>query len=199
MKRVLWILVALGIVAWIVNSSIENRKARDADRAERQQKLEAVRARVQALASRRNASSNWVERLAGDERYRFEPVLTIELEELWIEQGPILFIGAVKDIASKGDEGYIVTFERSLTSGLDYFFDTEFRLELTSGKEPVDSLLRSHPDLFENLGMQNGVAVVANVEKVESLEYVGEDGQLVDVKVGVGQIVELLFVGDELY
>lgn len=154
---------------------------------------------MQALASRRNASSNWVERLAGDERYRFEPVLTIELEELWIEQGPILFIGAVKDIASKGDEGYIVTFERSLTSGLDYFFDTEFRLELTSGKEPVDSLLRSHPDLFENLGMQNGVAVVANVEKVESLEYVGEDGQLVDVKVGVGQIVELLFVGDELY
>ncbi len=199
MKRAFWILVVIAVGAWFVTSSIDSRRARDAEQAELRKKTEAVKASIVALTSRHKANSDWIEKLSGGEPYRVKPVLTIELEELWIEKGPILFVGAINDIASDGDDKYSVTFERSLSSGLDYLFGTELRLELTSDKGLIDKFLHNHPNLFEDYGFNNGIAVIATVREIQSHQYVGQDGELVEAKIGYGQIVELLYVGDLLF
>ena len=131
MKRALWILVVIAVSAWFVTSSIDSRRARDAEQAELQKKTEAVKASIVALTSRHKANSDWIEELSGGKPYRVKPVLTIELEELWIEKGPILFVGAINDIASDGDDKYSVTFERSLSSGLDYLLAQSYKLPIS--------------------------------------------------------------------
>ena len=200
MKRAFWTLVVIAVSAWFVTSSIDSRRARDAEQAESQKKTEAVKASIVALTSRHKANSDWIEELSGGEWYRAMPVLTIELEELWIEKGPILYVGAINDIASDGDDKYSVTFERSLSSGLDYLFSTELRLKLTSDKGLIDRFLNNHPNLFEDLdGFNDGIAVIATVRAIQSHQYAGQDGELIEAKTGYGQIVEILYVGNLLY
>lgn len=59
--------------------------------------------------------------------------------------------------------------------------------------------LAEHPDLFSDYGFNNGVAAVAAIRTVESVEYVGEDGMTVDVRVGIGELIDLLYIGDNVF
>lgn len=199
MKRAFWILVVVAVGAWFITSSIDSRREREAERAESQKETDALKDSLFALATRHNANSDWVEELSGGKSYRLKPVLTIELEKLWIEQSPILFVGAINDIASDGDEEYIVTFERGLSSNLGHLFGSELRLRLSSDKAVIDKFLHNHSDLFDDYGFRNGVAVIATVHAIRSHQYAGEDGVLIEEKIGHGRIVELLYVGGALF
>lgn len=199
MKVSIWILIVTAMGVWLVTSMIDSRRLRDEERAEAQTAANALSASIATLVNRHQADSDWVEKLSGGKFYRVKPILTIELEDLWVRNGPILFIGAIKDIASEGDNLYTVTIERSLVSGMDHMFDTELRLELTSDKGLVDRFLSNHPTLFEGYGFNNGVGVIARVRKIRAHEYANEEGMSVDTRIGLGDMIDLIYVGDGLF
>ena len=196
MKRIVWIVFAVAFVGYFFNSYMENKARSQAKRAEAERIEQATKAAVLQMASRTNAISDWEENLSKDEGFRFEPILTLELERLWLQQRPILFIGYIKDISTHNQSEYVVVVERSIFSNPDYIFGTELQLSLLSNKDIVDFFLKKYPDLFKGFGLQNHVAVVARINSIRTIYVPGEEGYREEVKIGDGELLDILYTGD---
>ncbi|MBL1276736.1 MAG: hypothetical protein COB30_011675 [Ectothiorhodospiraceae bacterium] len=196
MKRIVWIIIVVAVVGYFFNSYTVNKAKREAERAEAERIEQTTKTAVSQMASHTNAVSDWEENLSKGERFRFESILTVELERLWLQQRPILFVGAIKDIATHDQSRYVVLVERSLFGSFDYMFGTELQLSLLSDKDKVDSFLKEHPDLFKDYGFKNGVAVVARINSIRTTYVSGEEGEREEVKIGDGELLDLLYTGD---
>ena len=197
MKKFLWIPVILVVVGYFINSNLEEKATREAEKAVAA-KIEAA---VSQMVARTDAIDDWQSRLSGG-------VLTIELERLLVQPRPILFRGAIKDIFTVDLSSYTVLIESSLFSG-------RLQLSLISRKEIVDSFLEKHPDLFGNFGWNNGVAVVARVHSIrppirpravmyhydDEYDYGDYDEYYYDyedydeVKIGDGELIDIVYLG----
>ena len=195
MKKVIWIIVVLAIAGYFVNSYLQKRAKREAERVEAERIEQNIKSSLAELVSRTNAVDGWDRHLSKGERFRFEPILTIELEKLWLVDRPILFIGAIKDIATHNDTHYIVLVERSLFGSFDHMFDTELQLSLLSPKQRIDPFLNQHPNLFKKYGFNNGVAVIARVNAIRTIYISGEEGARDEVKIGDGELVDIVYTG----
>ena len=199
MKRIIWIIAAVLVVGYFFNSYMQEQARRKAERAETERIEQVTKVNVSEMATRANAVSDWEEDLSKGESFRMEPILTVELERLWLQQRPILFVGAIKDIATHDQTHYEVIVERSLYSSFGYMFETEFRLSLLSDRDQVDHFLTEHPDLFEDYGFNNGVAVVARIESIRTIHFLGEEGQREEARVGDGELLDILYTGDVMF
>jgi hypothetical protein len=196
MKRVILIIVAIALVGYFFNSYIEKKAKRKAERGEAERIEQATKTAVSQMASQTNAVRDWEANLSKGEKFRFEPILTVELERLWLQQRPILFIGSIKEISTHDQSQYVVLLERSLFGSFDYMFGTELQLSLLSDKDIVDSFLKEHPDLFKDYGFKNGVAVVARINSIRTTYVLNEEGVQEDVKIGDGKLIDILYTGD---
>lgn len=196
MKKIIWIVILLAVVGYFVTSHMEKKAKHEAQRAKAEIIQQATRAAVTKMAFRANAIVDWEASLSKGEGFRFEPILTIELERLWFQQRPILFIGAIKDIATHDQSHYLILVERSLVSSFKHMFDTELQLSLVSNKDSIDSLLKEHPNLFKEFGFKNGVAVIARISSIRTKYFLGESGERQEVKIGEGKLEDILFTGD---
>lgn len=194
MKRIAWIIIVVAVVGYFFNSCTMNEAKREAERAEEKRIAQATKTAVLQMASRSNAVSDWEANLSKGERSRFEPILTVELERLWLQQRPILFVGSIKDIATHDHSQYVVLVEKSVLSGFDYMFGTELQLSLLSSKEQIDSFLKKHPDLFK-YGSEDGVAVVARINTIRTTSAPGEEGKRGEVKIGDGKLIDIHYAG----
>lgn len=198
LNRIIWTCVALALVAWIASTKIENDRVKEEKRAERQLILDEIKSSVTALKKTTGASSNWIDSLSNGEKYRFKPILTIDLEKEWINGSTILFLGALNDIATLDNEHYQVIFEQSLWSGFDTMFDTELKISLKAEKEFIDKFMSANPNLLKDYGFNNGIAVAAQIHKIESSQIADENGVIREVKTGKGVLLDLVFIGDAL-
>jgi hypothetical protein len=199
MKKIIWIIIAIAAVAFFFNSYIENNARREASRAKAEKIEHAIKNAVSQMASRTNAVKDWESKLSKGEYFRFEPILTVELEKLWLQQAPVLFIGSIKDIATHDQSQYVVVIERSIFGNLDHMYGTELELSLFSDKNKIDTLLEEHPDLFKDFGLKNGVAVVARINSIKTTYVAGEEGERNEVKTGHGELVDILYTGNDAY
>jgi hypothetical protein len=195
MKRVIWIILALLVGAYFVNSYLSNKAKKAAEKAEAEQIRNATKAVVAELVKRTNADENWEKELSKGERFRLEPILTVELERLWLTGRPILFVGAIKDIATIDQENYRIEVERSLFSSFRCMLGTELRLTLQCPKKSIDSFLKEHPDLFKDCGWKNGVAVIADINEIETTIIAGSEGEREEIKIGKGKCIDILYTG----
>lgn len=193
-KRVIWIVVIILVGGYFVNNYLESKAKEEAKKAEADQIKKATTAAVAQLVKRTNAVDTWEKDLSKGDKFRLEPILTVELERLWLTDRPILFVGAIKDIATKNQETYSMDIERSLFSSFDYMFATELRLALQCPKQRVDLFLKEHPDLFKDDFLKNGVAFIADIDEIETKTVSGSDG-VKEIKVGKGKCNDLLYTG----
>lgn len=196
MKKIIWIIVALVIGGYFVNSYLENEAKRDAERAEAKRVKQTIKSAVAEMVSRTGAVDDWESSLSKGEKFRLSPIFTVELEKLWLENQPILIIGNIKEIATYNESHYIVLIKRNFLFG--YMFGTELQLSLLSSKERIDSFLKQHPDLFKDngYGFSNGVAVIARVKTIRTTYVPGEEGEREEVRIGEGELVNILYTGD---
>lgn len=199
MKRIVWIIIAVVVVGYFFNLYTVNKAKREAETAESKRIEQAMKTAVLQMASHSNAVSDWEAKLSKGETLRFEPILTIELERLWMQQRPILFVGSIKDIATHDHSQYVVLVERSLYGSFNFMFGTELQLSLISSKEQIDSFLKKHPDLFKDYGLNNGVAVVARINAIRTTFVPGEEGEREEVKIGDGELIDIQYTGDVIF
>lgn len=196
MKKIVWIIIVIVVGGYFINSYMENKARREAERAEEERIEQATKTAVSQMASRTNAVTDWEVNLSKGEKFRFEPILTIELERLWLQQRPILFIGAIKDIATHDQSHYTVLVERSLFSSFEYMFGTELQLSLISDKDTLDDFLKEHRDLFKDYGFKKGIAVVAHINAIRTTYVPGEEAEREEIKIGDGKLIDILYTGD---
>ena len=196
MKKIVWIIIVIAVAGYFINSYMENKARREAERAEEEKIELTTKTAISQMALRTNAVTDWEANLSKGDKFRFEPILTIELERLWLQQRPILFIGAIKDIATHDQSHYTVLVERSLFGSFEYMFGTELQLSLVSEKDRLDTFLKEHPDLFKDYGFKNGIAVVAHIDSIRTTYVPGEEGEREEVKSGDGELIDILYTGD---
>ena len=194
-KTIIWIIVALAVGGYFVNTYFEKVAKREVENAE-SKRIEEMKSAVAAMVSRTAAMDDWERRLSKGENIRSRPIFTVELERVWLQDRPILFTGAIKDIATYDETHYTVLVERSLFRKLSHMFGTELKLLLRATKPRIDSLLEEHPNLSEGFGWQEDVAVIADVNSIQTTYFPGEEGGSEEVKIGEGELIDIIFTGD---
>ena len=196
MKKIAWIIVLLLVGSYFVNSYIEDKAKRKVERDEKQRIEQSIKSLVEEMVSRTNAFKDWESNLNKGKSYRFEPILTIELEKLWLLERPILFVGTIKDISTYDEKRYIVLFERDLLSRQINISETDLQLSLLAPKTKIDAFLEEHPKIFKKYSYKNGIAVVAKVGSIKTNYVAGVEGERDEIKVGQGELIDLLFIGE---
>lgn len=182
----------LAIAGYFVNSYLEKSSKREGERAEQKRIEQTTKSLVAEMISRTNAIDGWEHQLSKGEECRVEPILTVELEKLWLVNRPILFIGAIKDIGTQNESHYTVLVE---WGSLNHMFVTELQLSLSSPKGRIDAFLKQHPDLFKEYGFNNGVAVIARVNGIRTVYVSGKEGERNEAKIGEGELVDIVYTG----
>ena len=195
-KRAIAIIVIVLVGAYIVNRYFENKAKKEAKRAEAKRIEETISASVSEMVRRTNAIDTWEKVLTKGERFRLERILTVELERLWLTERLILFIGAIKDVVTADKENYRMEIERSLFSSLEHMFGTELQLALQCPKQKVDLFLTEHPNLFKDFGFKNGVAVVADINEIDTKLISSAEGERQEIKIGKGKCIDMIYTGD---
>lgn len=196
MKKIAWVVIVLLGGVYFVNTYIQNEAKRKAERAEEQKIEQALKSSIKEMVLRTNATKGWGSRLSKGETYRFAPILTIELEKLWISEKPILFIGTINDISTYDKTKYTILFERNLFTYLKNMFSTKLQLSLIASKKKIDDFLKNNPKLFEGVGFNHGVAIIAKVESIKTNKVAKEEGSPEIIKIGQGELIDILFIGD---
>ena len=195
MNKIVGVIIVLLLAGYFVNTYVENNAKREAERIKTERDEQNIKASVQELVSRLNAVTSWDSQLSNGESYRIEPILTVELERLWITERPILFVGRIQDIKTKDKDNYTVVVERNMLSSYGNMFSTDLQLSLVASKNQIDAFLKIHPDLFKGLGFYKDIAVVASIASVETVYISGEECAREEIKIGYGKMLDLDFVG----
>ena len=199
MKTFIWILIILAAGAYFVNTSLDNKASRETERAEEQGIKDTIHVAIGEMVARTNATDNWERQLVKEDDIRFEPVLTIELEKLWLNDRPILFLGTIKDISTYDETHYTVLIERNATYSSKFTLITELQLSLHCEKQIIDEFLEEHPNLFKEFHLENSVAVAANIKSIRT-HYIPSEGiSSEEIKTGEGDLVEILYIGDVFF
>lgn len=196
-KRLVWLSVILLVGGFMVSNYFEKRSKEEAEATQARKLEETTRSAVAAMVARTNALDSWGTTLSNGMPDRVEPVLTVELQRLWLQGRPILFVGSVKDIAIRDDTYYDVLIKSSLWGRPQFI--TDVQLSLRGEREKVDSFLKDHPDLFGAYGFNNGVAVVAMIQTIRTDSIRDAAGDREDVKIGEGNLVEILYTGQTFF
>lgn len=128
------------------------------------------------MVTRTGANATWHEELVGGKSLRLAPVLTIELEEAWVDVRPILFIGSINDIVRSEGDKYELQIKLGPLTQAGMSLNGDFRLSVVANRAKIDSLLSSAPDITNKLSFFNNVAVVAQVESIQAKVEVESDG-----------------------
>lgn len=185
MKRALLIIIPILlvlslIVFWAVNSHIEYKAQMEAKEANKNRIEKSVISAVANLIKKYNAF-DWVKDIKGRKDI-FDPILTVELEQLWLTDRPTLFIGKIEDITTLDRKSYILKIQGIGTARAN------FELAIKSPMQKVNSLLKEHPNLARSY--PGGVAVVAKIDNIKTV--VGKD----DIRIGEGESIDIVYVED---
>lgn len=197
-KRVIWVIVIILITAYVINNYLQKRSKEKEKKAEEKRIEIAVKRSVADLVKVTNAIDGWEQVLSKGETYRMAPILTVELEKLWMAGRPIIFIGSIKDIVTLDKENYQIEIGRSLFN-FKHFFGTKLLLLLKCPKPKIDSFLKAHPDIFKEMGFMNGVAVVADIKNIDTKRIHDDEGETHEAKIGVGNCIDLAYTGNVLF
>lgn len=199
MNKIIGIIIGVLIVGFFINSYI-NKRAEQKTKKEKQERVEKKKeALIAELVLKNNAIDDWEAKLSGEEKFRIPSLLTIELENVWLKPNPILFEGAIKDISTADQSNYRVIIERDFLYDSDYQFYTDMRLSLLADKELIDKFLKRHPNIFKNFGRNNKIAVIADIKSIETKDYFNEFSEYDEIKVGIGKLIDIEFIGEMSY
>lgn len=187
-QRIFVILVVMAVGGYFAydyfQSKALEKTTKEAAHKARKEKRELRHAAVAQMVSKYNAVNDWEDILRKGTPARNKKILTMELENLWLINKPILFKGRIKDISIFDDRNYLMTLDSSR-------FSTKLALNLKCPKKMIDSFLEANPKASSGT-----VAIIARVSKIESGIRKTEEGDVEEIKTGVGQCMDILLYND---
>lgn len=195
MRKIGWIITVSLFAGYFLNLYFTDKANEKAIQIEQERVEQSIKQASSTMIARNNAISDWVDILNNEKTPRLEPIRTIELEKLWVNQRPIFFTGVIKDISTKDDFQYVVTIERSIFNSSNHFLGTTLRLSLHSKKSVIDAFLNKYPNFFREGEFNNGIAVVARINSIRSNSIQNEQAEQEEIRIGEGDLLEILHIG----
>jgi len=194
MKRTIVIIIVFAVGSYFTYGYLQG-KAEEKTATEkatydaRQKKREARHVAVAQLVSKYNAANDWEDKLRKGINGKSRKILTMELENLWLIDKPILFKGRIKDISNLDADNYVMTLNGS------WMFN-KLTLTLKSPKKMIDSFLSENPKATSGISY---VAVIAKVNKIEAKYQKSEEGYEEEIRTGVGQCIDMLLYMESFF
>lgn len=151
-----------------------------------------INAKIKEIVIATNAIDNWEYKLCYDDSSRWTDVLTKELEDVWISERPILFIGHLLDIKSTDKTHYIVIIEqnwRSESYSSILLWDN-FELHLKSPKSIINQFLEQNTNILDNF--TRDIAVIGKIDEILTEYYFDNEGTRQGIKIGLGNLVAII-------
>jgi hypothetical protein len=194
MKRFI-ALGALAVIGFYLYDAYSDRQREQAAREARQEHLVRVaEAKIQELVSQTGASDTWMDVLV-EEKRPFSRIMTYELEDLWLNDRPILFIGYIDEIRSYNEVHYEVRVRRNWIDTQSYL-DLDTILLLRADKERIKGFMSAsdwEPNPFFS---RNNVAIAAKLTEIDTESVADSNGVVSDVRFAKGNLVDIRFIGD---
>ena len=197
MKKFLLIIVLLATCGYFIGSYLKEKADLEAEHKEEKILLQKRNVLLADLIKRTNAITDWEDKLSKGKQFRAEPILTTELEKLWLTEQPILFIGTINDISTQDNTTYMVLLgENSYLK--QHLFHTDLKILVACPKHTIDILLDGRPDYFEAFGIKNGLAVVAKINELKTeyavnpLKNFSKKYENNEIRVGKGVLVDMI-------
>ena len=197
MKRITLIIViiAVGAVgAYFASNYFETKAKKQREQAE--QKAEQERdnkrrqmatAAVAQMVSKYNAIDDWEKKLRRGKKSGSERILTMELENLWLTEKPILFKGRIKDISNFDSNNYLMRIKMLRR------FDKILELSLKVPKSMLDSFFKEYPKASSEY---SSIAFIAKLNRIESSHQIDKEDNEVETVIGIGQCLDVLYIGN---
>jgi len=188
-SRYIFITLAALVMAYLGYTSWEKSQEEEGRQVAAEAQAAALKADVLRRATSVNALIDWPTRLASGQPSRLSPVLTAEIQNLWLAGQPILFVGKVDDVARSDTGNYTVkaTYEGLAQSHL--FISTDFRVTLECPEQLATAIIQAlrKPDSFS---IEPDVALVARIDQVTQTTDKDLDGNSMSILTGVGKCVD---------
>jgi len=195
-KRIVVIAIVLAIGAYLVSEHLKKKAKERAEEDEAQKIEQAIRSSVDQMVLRFNAVNDWARKLLQGEEVRVQKIFTVELERLWFGQNPILFIGTIKDVSTIDEQFYQMRIERDLFHNMNQVLFADIGLEIKCSKQMFDSFFAKHPQLTAGLILNDGVAVVAKIDRIKTEFSTGQEGEKKEMRIGVGNCLDVVYIGN---
>lgn len=195
-KKIFGYLIIALVLGYIVFNYYQDHKrdqAREAAALKKEQEIVAV---LKGKTKQTNALIDWPVTLLRGDSLKMRTVLTIELEKLWQGKRPILFFGSINDIATLDQLNYKVVIDRnSFATIATGIIGTELLLELKCQRANIDLLIKNNPDIVKDIGLPEGIAVIAKINKIRSETRQEKEGGSTAVRIGVGECIDIVYTG----
>lgn len=122
---------------------------------------------LRQLVKVHGAIHDWLERLMGGEAVRLAPVMSTELQQVWLAGRPILFLGTLRDIAANPDGSFKVLLRHDPFAASGLLGAAEFLISTVCSPEQSKSLL-SIASNKSRLGLFAELAAVLKVNAISS-------------------------------
>ena len=188
------IIILLGLGTWAItaiNHSLEDDRQRDIKKAAQIAQAAIVKENIIIMAKRTNAMTDWPERLTKFNKPGNNRILTIDIQNLWMNNQPILFIGSIDDIELDNNGNYTIKINNGINFGKDLDFDSRLRLIVTCntnvGRHLITTFKKNNSD-----GYSDDIALVVNINKIEQSKERERDGEDSKIFNGYGSVVDLI-------
>jgi type II secretory pathway pseudopilin PulG len=188
--------VAALFVFYLAFSIYQSNVASTRTKADRERATGEVSAAIRQVALKDGAGTGWPDKLSGGKADVDSPLLTAELQQVWITGRPILFIGKLNDIARNADGSYQLFVEYTSNENRPWFLKTKLQVRLdcpeATGKSLMDSVA-GHRDYFGT-----DVAVTATVRTVEASSTTDAESAAISVLTGRGECVTVMLLPEAM-
>lgn len=145
---------------------------------------------INKLVSTTNANDSWAYELCDSDSMRWSDIMSIELEELWLTEKPILFYGIINDIKSIDTEFYQIIIDMDWLGHFDVFIYPNIELRLITNKTKIDSFLNYNPHFFKTNPKE--VAVIGKINRVDSEFYIDKEDTKNIINIGFGDLIDIV-------
>ncbi|MFC1761812.1 hypothetical protein ACFL6U_07000 [Planctomycetota bacterium] len=211
------IVIILSIVGYVKTKERHRRAIYEARHQKQQEQIKLINKRVERFVRDYKANNTWIPEFSG-KAGALGFLYTIELERLWIRNGPIVFYGTILDIKTLDQDYYEINIGHT---AYDYLIPmpnklvsrANFELSLKAKKQIVDEFLSNHSEKITAGVLLRPVALAAHIDKIKSEKqtsfsygsmYVDPDAEKEieffthEIKTGVGKLLDIIYIGDVL-
>ncbi|MEQ1742478.1 MAG: hypothetical protein ABL869_08285 [Candidatus Nitrotoga sp.] len=151
---------------------------------------EIAQAAIKAFVKKSGADTSWMTSIEKIKASYFQSLYTVDLERLWLVDQPIVFVGALRNVATETEADYSL-----LITASDIQFQ-ELRLEILCAKSKVSTILARVKSDKESFS-PGGVVITANITKIKSAIEPEKEG-IRTVIYGQGRCVDIAYLGDTM-